>query len=319
MPAGNQTRNGKAFEYAMVKCLAQNASLDAVIVNNAPMETARQCYESLPARAQTDLDEAAVVAVQALCYLEPMMSDTSCGQMELEIQADAMGISGDVRDVVLRRGGWEIGISCKHNHQAVKHPRLSGTIDFGEKWLGVPCTAQYWSEIRPVFAEMQALRDSSGGQAVWPADTHERFYEPILKSFINELKRLYEFDPKTVAQSLIHYMLGREDFYKIMTEDRGRYNTLEAINTNETLGRASSQGAARVSLRKTEMPSLIHYIGMAEGSDTTALIVLDKGWQISMRLHSAKKTVEPSLKFDVQLVSVPRTLHSQVLYWMPVV
>jgi hypothetical protein len=31
---------------------------------------------------------------------------------------------------------WEIGVSAKNNHNAVKHSRLSSDIDFG-KWLNI--------------------------------------------------------------------------------------------------------------------------------------------------------------------------------------
>uniref|UniRef100_UPI003007F3A2 HaeIII family restriction endonuclease n=1 Tax=Acinetobacter haemolyticus TaxID=29430 RepID=UPI003007F3A2 len=56
--------------------------------------------------------------------------------LQLEIVADKAGESGDVRDVLALRSSqnWEIGISAKNNHRAVKHSRLSNDIDFGQKW-----------------------------------------------------------------------------------------------------------------------------------------------------------------------------------------
>lgn len=54
--------------------------------------------------------------------------------LELEILSDDKGKLGDVRDVLAIRllQKWEIGVSAKNNHKAVKHSRLSNTIDFGE-------------------------------------------------------------------------------------------------------------------------------------------------------------------------------------------
>ena len=53
---------------------------------------------------------------------------------------------------------WEIGISAKNNHRAVQHSRLSLNIDFGDKWLGVPCSSNYFEEIKPVFEMLNGLK-----------------------------------------------------------------------------------------------------------------------------------------------------------------
>ena len=69
----------------------------------------------------------------------------------LSIQSDTEGIIGDVRDIVLSRAesNWEIGISLKHNHFAVKHSRLSKNIDFCEKWFDGKCSEEYFNKISP--------------------------------------------------------------------------------------------------------------------------------------------------------------------------
>ena len=44
-----------------------------------------------------------------------------------------------------------IGLSLKHNHFAVKHSRLAKSLDFGQKWFGMPCSEIYWSSVKPIF------------------------------------------------------------------------------------------------------------------------------------------------------------------------
>jgi hypothetical protein len=39
----------------------------------------------------------------------------------------------------------------------------------------------------------------------------------------------------------------------------------------------------------------------------------DKGWQISFRIHNASTMVEPSLKFDINIVGLPSNLSRQVI------
>ena len=55
----------------------------------------------------------------------------------MKIQSDDKGKEGDVRDVrIIRRGiEWEIALSVKSNHFAVKHSRLSKKFRFWEKMV----------------------------------------------------------------------------------------------------------------------------------------------------------------------------------------
>ena len=43
---------------------------------------------------------------------------------------------------------------------------------------------------------------------------------------------------------------------------------------------------------------------------------MDEGWQFSFRIHNASTKVEPSLKFDVQIVGMPTTIISINCMWM---
>ena len=77
----------------------------------------------------------AKAALKIIEWLEPKMSDYT-GDLLISLQTDSKGQEGDVSDVLITIDKWEIGLSCKHNHEAVKHSRLSDTIDFGKEWFG---------------------------------------------------------------------------------------------------------------------------------------------------------------------------------------
>lgn len=66
-------------------------------------------------------------AVNTVLELEPRMAEMDNDELTLEFQKDGQGIKGDVRDIVIKRKDieWEVGLSIKHNHDAVKHSRLS--------------------------------------------------------------------------------------------------------------------------------------------------------------------------------------------------
>ena len=87
--------------------------------------------------------------------------------LQLKIVSDLQGQSGDVRDVLAIRSlqKWEIGVSAKNNHRAVKHSRLSNDINFGEKWLGISSSDEYFEDIKPIFDSL-AIEDAKFGNFI---------------------------------------------------------------------------------------------------------------------------------------------------------
>lgn len=137
-----QTINGKAFEYALLnEFLERLKSITTVeVVSNEPYKIALKCFFSFDEKEQGHYKLVASFAVNFLIDIEPCLSNgiSKEDKLQLEIVSDQKGQTGDVRDVLAIRSlqKWEIGISAKNNHRAVKHSRLSNDINFGEKWLG---------------------------------------------------------------------------------------------------------------------------------------------------------------------------------------
>lgn len=321
---GIQTANGKAFEYACVLAVYEELHNEQNIeLEESPqMLTAKKLYEGSDEALQRSLDAAARTSMRIIKRLEPQLCDPNGNEpLYLSIQADAAGIGGDVRDVlcIRRQNGWQVGFSCKHNHHAVKHSRLSGHIDFGKEWFGISCSEQYFKEIAPLFSELRQMREESrakGKPILWDEveGKWERYYVPILQSFMDELKRINDCYAN-VPEALIRYLLGRYDFYKIITDDKNRTTRVEAINISGTLNQASGKVKPIVKVALLKMPTQFYHIGFKSGSQNTIEVVCDEGWQISMRIHSASSKVEPSLKFDVNLISVPSSVHAQIEPW----
>jgi len=321
---GIQTKNGKAFEYACVvalhDALIEYGSVE--VEGSAQIDTARDLYKSVDLEMKESLDKAAKAAVRVINRLEPQLWNANGNEpLYLSIQPDSAGIKGDVRDVICLRkqNGWEIGFSCKHNHHAVKHSRLSDTIDFGKEWLGVPCSEEYFNKVVPLFNELRNCRDESkkaGKPMLWEEidDKAERFYKPILNAFMKELKNISE-NNEDIPERLIHYLLGKNDFYKVITDDKNRTTRVEAINIMGTLNAESGSDKAITKVPLLKMPKQFYHIDLKKGSDNTVEVVCDEGWQISMRIHNASSRVEPSLKFDVQLISFPSSVYAQVEPW----
>lgn len=202
----------------------------------------------------------------------------------------------------------------------MKHSRLSAKIDFGKEWFDIPCSYQYFLEVGKLFGELSEMREtskSSGEPILWSQieDKAERYYKPVLYAFMDELKRLDAENPKIVPERLIRYLIGRNDFYKVIADEKRAFTRVEAVNINGTLNSKAGKHAPLINVPALKLPNQIYHIGLKPESDNTIQIVCNEGWEISMRLHNASSKVEPSLKFDVNLISLPGSIYAQVEPW----
>lgn len=314
-----QTVNGKAFEYALIfEFYSHLHKLTKVtITKNEPFFTAKGHFESFEKKEQTSFLLSASAAINFLIDIEPRLSHTINDQdiLTLEIVSDQIGQSGDVRDVLTIRTeqNWQIGVSAKNNHRAVKHSRLSMKIDFGEKWLNKPCSQAYFATIKPIFDMLREIK-LKDKNTKWTSieNMHETVYIPILQAFRTELLRLDAENPSLIAKNLVHYLIGTQDFYKIIKGKRKI--EIQAYNIKGSLNQPYEKLKPKAKIPKLKLPSRLIEVTFKGNSNTTLIVSLDEGWQISFRIHNASSRVEPSLKFDINLISAPHTLFVQHLF-----
>ena len=128
----SQVESGKAWEYGLAREFAD--ILKAVLAVNKARNQAQGAYDILPAKDRSRISSAANEAVVFLRAHDDRLLHTDF----VEMQSDQKGIDGDVRDIVLHTQSGEVGVSAKHRHNALKHPRLSDKIDFGNLWYEKP-------------------------------------------------------------------------------------------------------------------------------------------------------------------------------------
>ncbi len=313
-----QTEAGKAFEYALFEQAAGIlASTHQIhLEKDQAFQTAKNCFASFSSQEQSRYSQAASSAVRHIIELEPRLIHPNSEKdiLTLKIVPDAQGISGDVRDVLFIRStqNWEIGISAKNNHKAVKHSRLSSTINFGQDWLGFSCSEPYFKTIIPIFEELVRLKKNG---ELWRnvKQKDARFYVPVLEAFRQELLALDQQNPQTVPARLLGYLIGVRDFYKVI---KGRNKSeIYGFNLHGTLNQPAKQIKSGFKVSRLKLPTRIIEIAFKPNSTNTIILTCDEGWQISFRIHSASTKVEPSLKFDIQLIGQPPTLYAYHLAW----
>lgn len=323
MAQGDQVKNGKAFEYALASTYTeklQALGINVTLVDNNALSVARGYFSGLDAREKLRYKKAAYQTLDTMVRLEPglLVQKIDSDMLFVCLNDDSEGEDGDVRDVVFSRQvpRWEVGFSAKNNNDAVKHSRLSSVLDFGDSWVGVPCSETYWNEIAPIF---NYLDEAKSKQLKWKdlgTDKAEKVYMPLLIAFRKELLRI-DKENNDIPQKLIHYLVGKHPFYKIIKDDVHNMVVVKAFNIDGKLSKTVRGCKPQYKTPPINLPTRIVEFEMKPGSDNTLHMILDGGWEISFRIHNASTDVEKSLKFDIKLLGNPPVLFTQHLFQTP--
>ncbi|WP_121083013.1 HaeIII family restriction endonuclease [Helicobacter pylori] len=308
----NKSNNqGRAYEYAWCLALEQKLSvLKKVIVDKQNgFNACYRAYESLEKSLQERYLESAKQGVLLLLDCEPLLSEvigSSQNEITLSLQKDKLGEIGDIRDILIYFDRFCIGLSIKHNHDAIKHSRLSKDLDFGGKWLGVRVSQNYKDTIKPLFERLENAKKEGMLWRDFP-NKEQEIYAPLLQAFKKEVLRIDENKENKVPQKMVEYLLGKYDFYKAILLEREQKTKLEAYHFNNTLNRSVKNKPKRI-IPLSKLPTRMIYFDFKPKSFNTLELVLDEGWSFSLRIHNASSRVEPSLKFDIKLLSKPESV-----------
>ncbi|MGT0096816.1 HaeIII family restriction endonuclease [Helicobacter pylori] len=302
---------GRAYEYAWCLALEQKLSVfkKVIVDKQNGFNACYKAYENLEKSLQDRYLESAKQGVLLLLDCEPYISEvigSSQNGITLSLQKDKLGEIGDVRDILIYFDRFCIGLSIKHNHDALKHSRLSKNLDFGEKWLGVGVSQNYKDTIKPLFERLENAKKEGMLWRDFP-NKEQEIYAPLLQAFKKEVLRIDENKKNKVPQKMVEYLLGKYDFYKAILLEREQKTKLEAYHFNNTLNRSVKNKPKRI-IPLSKLPTRMIYFDFKPKSFNTLELVLDEGWSFSLRIHNASSRVEPSLKFDIKLLSKPESV-----------
>lgn len=314
----NNTVNGKAFEYACLNNLykrMQTYRRKVSIIDSPAFKTANAAYNSLPPDAQNRYDKGANTGIEMLVAMEPRLVFGD-DNFELSIAADnlAKGPKGDVRDVCCFGNHWQFGISCKHNHDALKHPRITAGKDFGSDWMEVPCSKEFIDEVSPVIDQLIVYGDQGTQWNTIPNKQND-YYVPILNAYMAEFDRMCQ-RYGDIPTRLMSYFFGYFDFYKVIMHEAEATTTVEAFNMKGTLNQPYNGMRPVTRIPVTKMPTRLYDARFKDGSGTTIVLTFDAGWSITMRLHNKDRIAKPtSLAWDVKLEGLPSTSYHNTQSW----
>ena len=318
MDTSNSSIYGKAYEYACILALIDKVEQfrEIEIGENNSVIIARQRYESVDDDMRTDMLLSAKAGIEAIINMEPRITEDGKDLLTVTLQPDTAATKkGDIRDVLIIRRSikWEIGISVKHNHSALKHSRISPHIDFGKDWMGVPCSHNYFDNINKVFKKLEKAKTEN---KKWSEirNKEDDAYIPLLQAFMDEFTSLQK--SHNVTSKLVKYLIGSNgrDYYKLIHHNN-HTATIVPFNLYGTLNLSAANQKPQIEIPPINLPNRIIELSFKEKSKTTIVLTMNKGWSISMRLHNASSRVEMSLKFDIQLQSKPEDLFYLDVKW----
>ena len=304
----NRSNNqGRAYEYACLHSLEQAIQTirQAQIIENSSYQSAKRAWDTLSEEEKELYKLSSQSMTSTIFAMEPRIIEITNDLLSLYIQEDKHGEIADVRDIIIQRNdiAWEIGLSIKHNHMAVKHSRIAKNLDFGDKWYGTKCSQSYWDEVKPVF-DFLTEQKNAGMLFKDLESKEEQVYVPLLKAFMNEIRKQVALDDRS-PRHLVEYLLSKYDFYKVISIDEQRLTTIQSFNMYGTLNLPCSHALPKIKIPIIELPTTLLFIGFKPESKTTIIMVFDNGWQFSFRIHNASSVIETSLKFDIQIIGMP--------------
>lgn len=350
--------NGKAFEYSSLialyneLCNAGWSTEQIEIVNDKNFKNIEKAYQVIEEEEQEDEDEnsdetsitiksventfdrAAKVAAAYLRMTEPIFNAPEGLYAVLSAMPDNAGVKGDVRDVCFTvydgknktKVVKELGISCKNNHEAVKHPRITEDPDFAKEWTKgkFECSEEFLNKMEDIQITIENYQNKYN---TWSEveDKMDTVYYPIVNAFVDELRRLgmvsenaSEEERKKAGEFsrlFFEYMFGTMDFYKFIKDDKAKATTVYPYNMHGSLMKTYKGIKNEQAVPCVTMPEEMVEVRVKPKSKTTLEIYFDQ-WIISMRLHNADSSIrKTSLKFDVQIKAQPKKVMSSILPW----
>ncbi len=270
---------GRAYEYICILTLCEEIKKvrPAIIQENSALKANANAWKSITPFLQNVLSESAKATTNTIFDMEPMLLEKGEDLVVLTCQTDKEGKEGDVRDIVINRKDvkWEIGLSIKHNHFAVRHSRLGKSLDFGDKWFNVPCSQEYWNEIKPIFDYLSEQKKLDKKWSELPSKD-KQVYVPLLQAFMREIIKSNSID-SNVSRKMVEYLLREFDFYKVISIDSKKITQIQTYNLHGKLNQATTSNKPKIKIPIVSLPTRIVSFDFKPNSTNTVELYMDGG------------------------------------------
>lgn len=210
----------------------------------------------------------------------------------IKFMLDIVGKYGDSRDILIDY----IGLSLKRNSLELKASRIGDSEDIGSSWFGLPKDDIWLNKVKKLF---EPVREARKKKKEWKAISPRKYVERCV-DLVKE-----RFERGQVSSDLwFKYMLGSDyDYYLIMLKDnvKKKYVDIYGFNFLGTLN--CSRVLIPKSVKLTIMKIAWNKLEISMGD-----------WKFRLRLHTADKIANPSIKISLTLIKMPKGIFYKRLY-----
>jgi len=286
---------GRAFEYILVKTLEESLSsekIKVIFTERTKKDNIRdkKHFENLEESQKRDFSLASNASLK---WMKENNWFINAKEIVIDRLPDREGVNSNVADITLKIGTPEKieikEISLKHNHNALKHPRLPrlpdqcGITDESIKQKWVKDHNNIWEDF---FKKAGKLCPNATKFSVLKAKDNKFIEQNLYKPLITQVIKFLNENGKneSCVKSFFKFITNKLDFYTIKNEP-------EQILIKKFVNITA--------------PNSFKIIYPYNNRLTTFLIEFDNGWNVSLRLHTASKEffrnnkIHSSTKFDV--------------------
>ena len=167
--------------------------------------------------------------------------------------------------------------------------------------------------MKPIF---DFLEEEKRKKTLWKEiiNKDKDVYFPLLEAFKIEILKQNK-EEIGLLENMLKYLLGKFDFYKVISIDTKRITRVQSYNLYGTLNQEGVYKKRKIEIPIVILPNRIVSLDFKPGSLNTLELYLNNGWQFTFRIHDASSEVETSLKFDIQIVGMPTSIISIDSKW----
>ena len=93
-------------------------------------------------------------------------------------------------------------------------------------------------------------------------------YIPLLQAFIDEVNRANKKD-NTMPRKMIEYLIGIEDYYKVVSKDSKRLTMIHTFNMHDTLNKPAKNKVSAITVPIVKLPTRLVALEFKPNSDNT--------------------------------------------------
>lgn len=215
----------------------------------------------------------------------------------VRLLAVARGRNGDVCDMEIgRKGKPPLGISCKWRNRELKYPRVSIKTDLLGGWIGAePANGRFFASMSKIFGTLKrAIERNPNGRWADFAGRNKLVREVVALCARAVQRRIVAGEMP--AGKLLSFIFSERDY--CVAYGGHKNPKLTYFNPRGTLNPRA--------IEKTRLPQRIVSAAACAKKPGTMVVVMERGRRgavtsLKFRVHSAKGTMEMSLKCGVTL------------------